>query len=343
MTKGPQTKSAGGSADPGFVSSTTYQRVSAAHTVSGNISMWSRPFVMAHRFPVFKRVWVYVAIMAAYTVVVSWASDHKLTTSIFKEASAVSYGGIILGLLLVFRTNSAYERWWEGRKLWGQLVNDSRNLCLKIKSLQNIEHEEKVRFGELVISFSFALKHHLRNTKPERPLPGVGEIAFSDSKNMPVYISGLMYDRLMAWMYQAKIDTMMLNILDEHARSFMNVSGGCERIKNSPIAISYRAFMRQGIALNLLALPWYLVQDLPMIWCLPLVLISTYFLVGIELIAEDIEDPFGYDGDDLPLDHICSNIKETITNILPVQHDLRFTQSVEMINIDLLKPQAPQS
>jgi predicted membrane chloride channel (bestrophin family) len=80
-----------------------------------------------------------------------------------------------------------------------------------------------------------------------------------------------------------------------------------------------------------------------MIWCLPLVLISTYFLVGIELIAEDIEDPFGYDGDDLPLDHICSNIKDTVSHILPVQHDLRFTQSVEMLNIDLLKPQAQQS
>jgi putative membrane protein len=166
---------------------------------------------------------------------------------------------------------------------------------------------------------------------------------YPDSKNMPVYITGMMYETLMQWMYQAKIDTIMLTFLDEHARSFMNVSGGCERIKNSPIAISYRAFMRQGIALNLLALPWYLVQDLPIIWCLPLVLISTYFLVGIELIAEDIEDPFGYDGDDLPLDHICSNIKDTISHILPVQHDLRFTQSVEMLNIDLLKPQAQQS
>lgn len=307
-------------------------------TVTGTISMWSRPFVLAHRIPVFKRVWIYVALMAVYTLAVDWIAGQNFPSNVFKEVGAVSFGGIILGLLLVFRTNSAYERWWEGRKLWGQLVNDSRNLCLKIRSIRTIRNDEKVLFGELVISFSYALKHHLRGTKPADPLPGVGRLSEEDEQNIPVFITGKMYETLMRWHREGNIDIMMLNMLDEHARSFMNISGGCERIKNSPIAISYRAFMRQGIALNLMALPWYLAQQFSMCWCLPLILISTYFLIGIELIAEDIEDPFGYDGDDLPLDSICANIKKTITHIIPVQEDLRFTQSINLPNLDLLRP-----
>lgn len=306
-------------------------------TMTGKISMWSRPFMMMHKFPVFKRVWMYVAVMALYTMAVDYIAGQNFPSDVIKEVGAVSFGGIILGLLLVFRTNSAYDRWWEGRKLWGQLTNDSRNLCLKVRAIKTIKNDEKVRFGELIISFAYALKHHLRNTKPAEPLPGVGIISEEDEKNVPVYIAGKVYETLLKWNREGNIEIHMLQMLDKHAESLMNVNGGCERIKNSPIAISYRAFMRQGIALNLLALPWYLAQQFSMMWCLPLILISTYFLIGIELIAEDIEDPFGYDGDDLPLDQLCHNLQDTISHILPVHEDLRFTQSVNLPRLDLLK------
>lgn len=306
-------------------------------TVTGTISLWSRPLVLAHRVPVFKRVWIYVALMAVYTLIVDYVAGKSFPSNVFKEVGAVSFGGIILGLLLVFRTNSAYDRWWEGRKLWGQLVNDCRNVCLKIRAIRAIRNDDKVRFGELLISFAYSLKHHLRGTKPADPLPGVGEVPEHDEKNVPVFISGKIYDMLLRWYREGIIDDKLLAMLDEHVRQLMNIAGGCERIKNSPIAISYRAFMRQGILLNLLALPWYLAQQFQMCWYLPLICISTYFMIGIELIAEDIEDPFGYDGDDLPLDNMCSNIKESLSNILPVQEDLRFTQSVNLPRLDLLK------
>lgn len=309
------------------------RKTGIAHT----LGMWSRPFTLAHQIPVFKRVWLYVAIMAAYTILVDWIADQNFPAHMFKEFSAVSSTGIILGLLLVFRTNSAYERWWEGRKLWGQLVNDSRNICLKIRALDSISTADKVRFGELVISFSYALKHHLRDTVPSKSLPGVGPLTENEIKNLPVHVAGKMYDLLMVWRKDGLVDGLMMLQLDKHAAAFMNISGSCERIKNSPIAISYRAFMRQGIALNLLAMPWYMSQQFSIWWLLPLVLISTYFLVGIELIAEDIEDPFGYDGDDLPLDNICAGIKDTISQILKVKDDRKFTRSMEMPRFDLLK------
>ncbi len=298
---------------------------------------WYRPFVLAHRIPVVKRVWLYVAVMALYTFLVDWIAQENFPSHVFKEFSAVSATGIILGLLLVFRTNSAYERWWEGRKLWGQLVNDSRNLCLKLRALDGIRQSEKVRLGELVISFAYALKHHLRNTAPSRPLPGVGVVPEDDAKNLPVFVAGKIFETLFKWRKDGHIDGMTILQFDIHAAAFMNIAGSCERIKNSPIAISYRAFMRQGIALNLLAMPWYMSQQFSVWWCLPIILTSTYFLIGIELIAEDIEDPFGYDGDDLPLDNICAGIRGTVTQILKVENDSEFTRSMDLPNFDFLK------
>lgn len=298
---------------------------------------WYRPFVLMHRIPVVKRVWLWVAAMTVYTLIVDRIAEQSFPAHVFKEFGAVSSSGIILGLLLVFRTNSAYERWWEGRKLWGQLVNDSRNMCLKVRGLEGIRNTDKMKLGELIISFAYALKHHLRGTKPSRPLPGVGTVSEDDQKNIPVHIAGQIFDMMSKWKRDGQIDGMILLQLDRHALALMDIAGGCERIKNSPIAISYRAFMRQGIALNLLAMPWYMSQQFEVFWCLPLVLTATYFLVGIELIAEDIEDPFGYDGDDLPLDNICSGIRMTVGQIVKFEDDSEYTRSMELPRFDFLK------
>lgn len=300
------------------------------------VKRWVRPLVMVHRVPVFKRVWIYLFLMAVYSVCVDRVTDI-FNVQALKDFEGVSAIGIILGLLLVFRTNSAYERWWEGRKLWGQLVNDTRNLALKVSAIDTISQNDKAHVAQLLISFAYALKHHLRGTTPTEALPGLGKVSEDDVKHLPVYIAGVIYQRALLWHRNRSIDGIMLFQLDPHLRAFMDICGGCERIKNSPIAISYRAFMRQGIALNLLAMPWYMAPEYPLLWYLPVVLISAYFLIGIELIAEDIEDPFGYDGDDLPLDTICLTIQNTVKHILPVEQDLRFTTSMTLPDFDQLK------
>ncbi len=288
---------------------------------------WLRPIVLVHKVPVFKRVWIYIFLIAVYSVGADIITDVYHFPS-FRDLQSLSAVGIILGLLLVFRTNSAYERWWEGRKLWGQLVNDSRNLSLKVSAIDTISQADRRLVAQLLISFAFALKHHLRGTTPTEPLPGIDQRDSEvEGKHLPLYIAGILYQRILQWHRKHAIDGMMLWQLDPHARALMDICGSCERIKNSPIAISYRAFMRQGIALTLLAMPWYMAPDFPLLWYLPVILISAYFLIGIELIAEDIEDPFGYDGDDLPLDNICATIQTTVGQILPIEQNLRFTSS----------------
>lgn len=301
------------------------------------LTMWLLPFTRMHRIPVFKRVWLYVALMALYTFAVEYIADKNFPSHVIKEAGAAAYSSIILGMLLVFRTNSAYERWWEGRKQWGQLVNDARNICIKVRSYSRVKDAEKARFGELIISFAYALKHHLRGTAPSKPLPGTYDASELEKEHLPVYLAGQVYDRLVTWQQAGNLDGLSLLQLDRHARSLLDICGACERIKKSPIAVSYRAFMRQGIMLNLLTLPWYAVQEFSIWLCLPLNLIATYFLVGLELIAEDIEDPFGYDGDDLPLDNICSDLRNSISSILQVRRDQKFTCSISVPRLDPLK------
>jgi putative membrane protein len=273
--------------------------------------------------------------MTLYTILVRHFMD-LLPHTVFKEAGAVAYGSAVLGLLLVFRTNTAYERWNDGRKLWGQLVNDSRNFCFKVRSFTTAPELERIRMGQLVISFAYALKHHLRGTLPSEPLPGLGRSSH-EIKNLPVHVCGNIFDMLKAWKQAGYIDTLVLIQLDFHVRAFMDVCGGCERIKNSPIAVSYRAFMRQGIVMNLLIAPMALAMEFPLEWCLPIILLGTYFLIGLELIAEDIEEPFGKDGDDLPLDTICATIRTTITDILSLHRAFKYTRTADVTFVDPLK------
>lgn len=307
----------------------------AAHSM---ITMWTRPFTQMYKIPVFKRVWFYLFILAAYTLVVAAIGLPNLPPKLFKEAGvAGTYSSVVLGLLLVFRTNSAYERWWEGRKLWGQLTNDSRNLSMKVSTMVGISEVEKRQFGELVISFAYALKHHLRETAPNEPLPGLSNLTVADAEHLPLTIANRIYQTVSSWQSKGLIDGLTFIVLDQHTRALMDICGSCERIKGSPIAISYRAFMRQGIALNLLTWPWYLTQEFPVWFSLPPLLVGAYFLIGIELIAEDVEDPFGHDGDDLPLDNICNGIKTTVSKILPIPRGQRFTTTLSKPRIDLLQ------
>jgi len=331
-------------------STMTLPSMETAKGMRKTMSIFVHPFTRMHKIPVFRRLWIYIAMMGVYDMFVSWVSEHGISQQILKEATNAAFIGAVFGLLLVFRTNSAYERWWEGRRLWGQLVNDSRNLALKVQSYVNVPQADKLRIGEQITSFAYSLKHHLRDSRPTKNLPGVKPIdQIPKSYHLPSQVALRIYETVSLWQQRGHINEMTMLILDPHLRAFMDISGACERIKSTPLAVSYRAFMRQGIALNLLILPWYVGPNLDIWFSLPLVLIASYFLIGLELIAEDIEDPFGLDGDDLPLDQICAGIQKVVTEITTSDclsgnmetgadiDPLKFTKSIKALQVDPLK------
>jgi putative membrane protein len=227
--------------------------------------------------------------------------------------------GLVLGTLLVFRTNTSYDRWWEGRKLWGQLVNDARNLAIKVETCVRADAADKQRLGRWLCDFAIALKEHLRGRVQLTELPGfASERLERQPVHVPAYISARIYDQFEAWRQNDQLGGFELLFLDQHAASLMNICGACERIQKTPISLSYRWFIRQSIGIYLLTLPLGLVQSLGW-WTVVTVTMLSYFMIGIEMIAENIEDPFGFDEDDIMLDDICRNIERSVNEILMQQ------------------------
>jgi|SRR3954467_14127206 len=227
--------------------------------------------------------------------------------------------GFVISLLLVFRTNTAYERWWEGRKLWGELVNNSRNLMLKLTAfLPEEEKERKKLFSILISNFAFSLKEHLRGGYKEGELQDHPQLTLNELrtiKHIPNRISLQLYKDADQLVKDGTItEERFLSISDE-LRSFTNITGACERIKKTPIPYSYSSFIKRVIFLYVITLPFGLIADLK--WAsVPIVLFIFYAFAGLELLAEEIEDPFGLERNDLPTDELAIVIKKNVEDII---------------------------
>ena len=226
--------------------------------------------------------------------------------------------GVILGLFLVLRTNTAYDRWWEGRKLWGQLVNDTRQLAIKFATfLPEDALEDRQFFKKMIPNVTFAMKHHLRDSIL------IGELDFFDeeskeriinSKHRPNIINKLLMERVMDLNKKGVLTGENLFILDKEIKGFTDIIGACERIKSTPIPYSYSMFIKKFLFIYCITLPMAFIGEFGY-WSILLVVVAFYFLMSVELISEEIEDPFGKDINDLPLDELCVKIKKNIIEI----------------------------
>lgn len=278
---------------------------------------WLGYLVPSQHTPVSRRIWTSVAGMAVYALGVVYAEHLIFDNQINIPPSFHALLGAVLGLFLGFRTNTAYDRWWEGRKLWGQLVNESRNLAIKVQAVPRIERAEALSFGRLVINFARALKEHLREGIRARQLSVYKDTVF-EPKHVPAHIAFQLREMASLWTERKQTDSFRELMFDRHLGALMDICGACERIRRTPLAYSYITYIRQGIALYLFTLPWGLVHDLSF-WTIPAVMIVSYFMIGIEMIAEEVEEPFGRSLDDLMLDDICKTIETSVTEILNTQ------------------------
>jgi putative membrane protein len=262
-----------------------------------------------------RRLWFPIVVMIVYAAVDQLVDLELIGPALEIPTTLHVLLGSILGLLLVFRTNTANDRWWEGRKLWGQLVNDSRNLAVKIRCLRSIDRDEGRRFGRLLVDFAVALKEHLREgIRPNRLSLYQNEHVAAEPQHVPLHIAILVREQIAIWREQEVIDRIDDLMLDPHVHALMDVCGACERIRRTPLAPSYRTFIRRMIGLYLLTLPWGLIQPLGY-WTVPVVGLITYFMLGLELEAEEVEEPFGRGAEDLPLDDICRTLEASITEV----------------------------
>ncbi|WPR75357.1 bestrophin family protein [Algoriphagus sp. NG3] len=226
----------------------------------------------------------------------------------------------VISLLLVFRTNTAYDRWWEGRKLWGQLVNNSRNLALKLAGILDISDKDSRHFFRRTIPmYAYALKEHLQNKVTLYMLDDKkdNEItpAIDLDKHVPNQVAKLMFGKVNDLYKAKKITGDQLIILNQELMSFTDICGACERIKNTPIPYSYSSFIKKFILAYVLTLPLGYVFSLGY-YAAPIVTFIFYVLASLELVAEEIEEPFGTDPNDLPMAKLSTNIQKHVEELI---------------------------
>lgn len=290
--------------------------------VKYNPKTWFSLIVHSYSRQVMKTLTPTLLFMIVYSAGVCYVMlDYfKLHESDFQPTIAMhSLLGIVLGLFLVFRTNTAYDRWWEGRKLWGGLVNSTRNFALKLNAYISLEdHENRDWFAKMIPNFVYATKESLRNGVQFNELEPVSDTFSEDLKkykHKPNRIAGMMYQKANELYKKGVITGDQLINLDKELKDFIDLVGACERIKNTPIPYSYMMYVKKFIFIYIITLPFAFVTQSGYITVLIVVLI-TFVLMSVELIAEEIEDPFGRDLNDLPTDELSGKIRDNVRETL---------------------------
>ena len=231
--------------------------------------------------------------------------------ALYLDSFAVGSVGGCLFFLLVFRSNAAYERWWDGRKKWGMVINRTRDLARQaIAYMGDDAHvDTMVRY---TIAFAVAMKRHLRFERELNELLKKSVLTpeqlseIQSAKHMPL----LVCERLTETIHSAKVKGLISDIeamaMDSNVTDFEDELGGCERILKTKMPFAYIVQLRAFLVLWLGALPFACLENLE--WgTIPVALSIFYALCGLEMIGVEIENPFGHDFNDLPLDSITDD------------------------------------
>ncbi len=284
---------------------------------------WLRFIFSIHKADTIRKLSPVLAAMAAYCALVAYVVIeyvHPGPDSDLKNIAIMhSLLGFVISMLLVFRTNTAYDRWWEGRKAWGALTNNSRNLALKLAHiLDPADTESRQFFRAMIPNYAVALKNHLRGRhRPEEwtACPGFDPHSVAPDRHQPNQMAMRLFGKMDELYGRGTFRPEHLLVLNDEFTSFTDICGICERIHTTPIPFSYSSFLKKFIAVYCLTLPFGYVLSLHY-WVVPVVVFVFYVLASLELIAEEIEDPFGNDANDLPTDQMAANIRKAVSELL---------------------------
>lgn len=233
--------------------------------------------------------------------------------------TAHSLVGPALGLLLVFRTNSSYDRFWEGRKQWGSIINETRNLARQAEAWFAADRELAGRIIRWTIAFAFGTMYRLRGSHDlgaaVHGLPDDEVAAAIQSGNVPLSVSRRLTALITDAHRQGLIDAMQLRSLDQNVQLLVDYCGACERIRSTPAPYGYVVHLRRALIIYCLTLPLALVHRFG--WETVIVtLVISYILFGIEEIGVEIENPFDLTINDIPLEILCNTVDRDLKGIL---------------------------
>jgi ion channel-forming bestrophin family protein len=272
-------------------------------------------------------VFPWILLCAGYGFAVSLLNQLGMLPPIFKDSKVVQNlvigFNIVLSLLLVFRTNTAHDRFWEGRKLWGSMVNTSRNLARDIWLMVE-QHDPQDRLDKeasvlLVASFPVAMKLHLRreamNSELEPLMSPMQYQKLHGVNHAPLEISYWIGDYLQYQYERQQLNVFQLTALHKLVDDLVDILGGCERILKTPVPLIYTITLNALLWMYFAILPFQLVGGLTW-WTGPALASMSFLYLTINEVGAEIEEPFGHDPNDLPLDAICNTILRNLHDLI---------------------------
>ncbi|WP_373048303.1 bestrophin family protein [Vulgatibacter sp.] len=261
--------------------------------------------------------WQVLLVMAlgAITAFVHGTGEHEVTAS----PVPFSLVGIALAIFLGFRNSASHDRWWEGRKLWGELV-------IRCRSAARLLHHHGRRGGpemqqaaiRRLIGFAHALRHHLRGTPDEetRRFLRHGEAAaFATTANRPDFVLRQISREVAEAAAAGAIDPMIAAQIEENLTALAGVQAGCERIRLTPLPFSYSILLHRTAWLFCIALPFGIVSAAG--WLTPFAAgLVAYAFFGLDALGDELEEPFGLLPNDLPLAAICRRVEIDLLEVL---------------------------
>ncbi len=270
----------------------------------------------------------FISLLDYLGIPVSWPGFDIVITN-------VSYN-LVLGLLLVFRTNTSYERFWEGRKAWGTITASIRNLghliWVSIAETEPTDREKKISTLRLLVAFAVATKLHLRQQAIDSELEALMTpdqfLKLKAVRLTPLQLAVWIGDYLQQQYNRNLVTTNQLTAMNVLVNELLEAITTCERILLTPIPLAYAIYLKRLLLIYCLCLPFQVVDTLHW-WTTPIAIILSFVLLGIEEIGTEIENPFGNYANDLPLEEICTIILDNIEDLIALnsQDQLEVTRN----------------
>lgn len=291
-----------------------------------NKRSWLR-MVFAIRGSSLRTIWLRITAVTGFAALVTWLDssygieNYSLTTTPFTLI------GLAMAIFLGFRNNESYDRFWEGRKLWGGMVNVSRSFSRQTLTLIVPQSESDAKEVDSIrekiiratIAYVHMFRHHLRDSDPTEELsqylPTENRAELKKHSNQPVAILLQIGNMVQGAWRSGHIHDFHLPVLEASLTEMTAIQGGCERIKSTPIPYTYNVLIHRIVAVYCFALPFGLLETVGVVTPVVVCLIS-YAFFGLDAIGDDVEQPFEYDENDLPLDAISRTIEINLLQML---------------------------
>lgn len=231
--------------------------------------------------------------------------------------------GVAISIFLGFRNNTAYNRFWEARTLWGVHINSSRSFARQVMTLIVADDPALRPFQEDVVMATIAYAHSFKNhLQDDDPLDGIEKLMLPTEttwlrtqQNVPLAILHLIGRRLASARELGWIAGSATIILEGTLTDVTNVQGGCERIKNTPVPETYGILSRTIVTFFCLFLPFGILDEAAYLTPIVVFLVA-YGLCGLDALGEEVTEPFGHDPHDLPLEKYTNTIETNLRQIL---------------------------